>query len=73
MSFDSTFNGNGVLKNMTKEERYKWDMIDAPGKFMLIPVNALKVAPSTSANYKSGKSSVLFANGHGFVVGALSS
>lgn len=45
MSFDASHNGNNGLKNMTKEERYKWDMIDAPGEFMLIPVNALKVSP----------------------------
>lgn len=45
VSFDSSSNGNHGLKNMTKEERYKWDMIDAPGEFMPIPINALKVAP----------------------------
>lgn len=33
------------LKNMTKEERYKWDMIDTPGEFMMIPVYDLSVAP----------------------------
>lgn len=45
MIFAEEVKNDRGFKNMTKEERYKWDMIDAPGEYMIIPVDALRVAP----------------------------
>jgi len=36
---------NLSLKNMTKEERYKWDIIDEPGDYMLVDKRDLTVDP----------------------------